>query len=419
MNTMTKSIMKPDRTKTVNRYLFLPLLSLILSACAEREFEVRPFDTVSGTGGRFPSLASTTEGTLFKSWLTPSGSEGSYSLKFAEWSGGNWSAPATIFSGSDFFVNWADYPSIFQVNGDTLVSHWLYKRGPGTFEYDVYLSVSNDRGSSWSEPVIPHRDGIAAEHGFVSFFNQAGKLGMAWLDGRNMAPSEHGHGSGNMSLFTTTLGNDMVLGPEASLDSRICECCPTAAATIGGTHVVAYRDRGDTEVRNIQVVRYDGGSWSSPATIHDDGWMIPGCPVNGPELAVNGEMLGIAWYTAPNGEAQVKVAFSHDAGATFTEPVRIDGGIPLGRVDLEWIDNNRVAASWIELAGDSAHVKIRTVSVDGKMDGPRTVTDIDSGRGSGYPQMVKVGKELYFAWTVPGDPWRIEMRRLGLSALSS
>ena len=416
ISTLTKNITKCDRKETMKRIFFIPFLSLLLAACAEREFEVRPFENVSGTGGRFPSLASTAEGTLLMSWLNPSGSEGSYSLRFAEWSGGNWSEPATVFSGPDFFVNWADYPSIFQVNGDTLVTHWLNKRGPGTFEYDVYLSVSNNRGYSWSDPVIPHRDGIAGEHGFLSFFRQSGKLGMAWLDGRNMASSEHGHGSGDMALFATTMGGEMFLGPEESLDSRICECCPTAAVTIGDKNIVAYRDRSDTEVRNIQTVRFDGESWSSPSSVHDDGWMIPGCPVNGPELAVNGEMLGIAWYTAPNGKARVNVAFSNDAGETFTEPLRIDGGIPLGRVDLEWVDRNRVAASWIELAGDSAYVRIRTVSVDGKLGELRTVTNIDSGRGSGYPQMVKVAKELFFAWTIPGN-WKIEMATVPLRTL--
>ncbi len=416
MITRMKNIMKCDPKKqTVKKRFFLPLLVLLLVGCAE-EFEVLSFENVSGARSRFPSLASTTEGTLLMSWLTPSVHDGAYSLRFAEWSGGRWSEPETVFSGSEFFVNWADHPSIFQINGDTLVTHWLYKRGPGTFEYDVYLSVSNDRGTSWSEPVIPHRDGIAAEHGFVSFFRQSGKLGMAWLDGRNMAPSDHGHGSGNMSLFTTTLGGEMILGAEQSLDSRICECCPTAAATVGDKHIIAYRDRSDTEVRNIQTVRFDGESWSSPASVHDDGWMIPGCPVNGPELAVNGDMLAIAWYTAPNGEASVNVAFSIDVGETFTEPLRIDGGVPLGRVDLEWVDKKRVAVSWIELVGDSARVRIRTVSANGKLGDLRTVTDIDSGRGSGYPKMVKAGKELFFAWTIPGQ-WKIQMATVSLRTL--
>lgn len=400
----------------MKKHLLFYFTIFLLYSCTDREDEARFFENVSGVGSRFPSLSVTDEGTLLMSWLISSEAQESYSLKSAEWRDGDWSEPATVFSGSEFFVNWADYPSIFQINKDTLVTHWLYKRGPGTFEYDVYLSLSHDRGASWSKPAVPHRDGIAAEHGFVSFFHQAGKLGVVWLDGRNMMPSEHGHGSGEMSLFTTTMGSDMIFGPETLLDSRICECCPTAAATIGDVHVIAYRDRSDEEVRNIQIVLSDGQHWSSPTSVHDDGWKIPGCPVNGPKLAVNGEMLGIVWYTAPNGEAQVNLAFSDDGGVTFTEPIRIDNGVPLGRVDLEWVDKKRVVASWIELEGDSAHVRIRTVSVGGKMGLARLITEIDAGRGSGYPQMVKVENDLFFAWTVPGD-WRIEMARVPLSSL--
>ena len=147
------------------------------------------------------------------------------------------------------------------------MTHWPYKRGPGSYEYDVYIAVSYDRGVSWSEPIIPHGDGIPAEHGFVSFFRQSsGGVGMVWLDGRNMASSEHGHGSGEMSLFTTFLSRDLNLGIEMSLDSRICECCPTAAATINGNTIIAYRDRSENEVRNIQIRRLINGDWepSSP-----------------------------------------------------------------------------------------------------------------------------------------------------------
>ena len=152
---------------------------------------------------------------------------------------------------------------------------------------------------------------------------------MVWLDGRNMAPSEHGHGSGEMSLFTTSLGRDLNLGVEVSLDSRICECCPTAAATIKGNTIIAYRDRSENEVRNIQIRRFSNGEWEPSFAVNDDGWMIPGCPVNGPELAVYEDKLAIAWYTAPNGEAKVNLAFSEDMGLSFSEPIRIDDGIPL------------------------------------------------------------------------------------------
>ena len=144
--------------------------------------------------------------------------------------------------------------------------------------------------------------------------------------------------------------------------------------------------------------------------------MIPGCPVNGPALAVSGDRLAIAWYTAPKGDAQVKVAFSKDVGASFSEPVRIDGGIPLGRVDLEWVDHSSVIVSWIEVAGDSAELKLRKVSLKGEVDSPLVVSNINAARGSGYPQMVNYKNELVFAWTEPGQ-WEIRMARLNKNSL--
>ena len=219
-----------------------------------------------------------------------------------------------------------------------------------------------------------------------------------------------------MSLFSTTLGMDMNLGPETLLDPRICECCPTDATTIGGVDLIAYRDRSDDEIRNIQIIRSNGEYWSDPISVHDDGWMIPGCPVNGPKLAVNEQNLGIAWYTAPEGKARVNVAFSYDNGSTFTKPIRIDEGMPLGRVDLEWVDNNRIVVSWIELKDESAQLKIRTIPLGGEMEVSRLIKEIDSSRGSGYPQMIKFRKELIFAWTVPGD-WKIQIVKVPILSL--
>jgi len=409
-------ITKCELIKVFRKHNFLFMLSSILLSCSDIEYEIISFENPSGIGSRFPNLVSTNEGTLLMSWLASPENKHPFSLYFSEFSKGSWSEPVSIFSGPEFFVNWADYPSIFQLNADTLATHWLYKRGPGTFDYDVYVSISKDRGVTWSDPTIPHRDSVSTEHGFVSFFRKNKNLGIVWIDGRKIKKSDNGHGSGDMSLFSTTLRMDMNLGPETLLDPRICECCPTDATTIGGVDLIAYRDRSDDEIRNIQIIRSNGEYWSDPISVHNDGWMIPGCPVNGPKLAVNEQNLGIAWYTAPKGDARVNVAFSYDNGSTFTKPIRIDEGMPLGRVDLEWVDNNRIVVSWIELKDESAQLKIRTISLGGEMEVARLIKEIDSSRGSGYPQMIKFRKELIFAWTVPGD-WKIEIVKIPILSL--
>ena len=45
--------------------------------------------------------------------------------------------------------------------------------------------------------------------------------------------------------------------------------------------LVAYRDRSQTEMRNIGILHVQGGT---PRVLNEDGWRINGCPVNGPRL---------------------------------------------------------------------------------------------------------------------------------------
>jgi hypothetical protein len=88
--------------------------------------------------------------------------------------------------------------------------------------------------------------------------------------------------------------------------------------------ILAYRDRSEGEIRDISIIRYAGGYWNSPYTLHKDDWTIAGCPVNGPMLANHENNVAIAWYTSPNSTPTVNVAFSKDEGASFDAPLRVD-----------------------------------------------------------------------------------------------
>ena len=56
----------------------------------------------------------------------------------------------------------------------------------------------------------------------------------------------------------------------------VCECCVTDAAMVGSKLLTIYRDRLESNVRDIALVRGAGDAWSQPSTIHDDDWSTPG-----------------------------------------------------------------------------------------------------------------------------------------------
>jgi hypothetical protein len=375
-------------------------------AAQEWTLRIDPLPSPAGPASAQPQLSMSQHGVLL-SWLE--NTDTTTAFKFAERSAGGWTEPRTIASGRDFFVNFADVPSAIRLMDRTLVAHWLQRSASDTYAYDVKLTQSRDDGATWSAPFSPHHDGTNSEHGFASLFDLgSGRFGLAWLDGRNMKPSTDGDGVGDMSLRAAAFGTDATQTADDAIDLRVCECCPTAAAAAADGVVVAYRDRRADEVRNIQVTRLADGKWSDPSPVHDDGWRIDGCPVNGPAVSAVGRNVAIAWFTVQQERGHAFVAFSVDAGRTFGAPIQLDDAGSLGRVDVEQLDDGSAVAAWIESAGQKATFSVRHVERSGRRSAPVVVTGMGANRNSGYPRMVRQGLELVFAWTGTDDSLRVQ-----------
>lgn len=367
----------------------------------------------AGAGSAEPFLYAAPDGTVLLSWLEPLPDAAGHALRLSSLEGETWTPPRTIAQGADWFVNWADFPSVHRLADGTLAAHWLQRSGPGTYAYGVRIALSHDGGETWSDPITPHRDGTETEHGFVSLFPAGGgKLGAIWLDGRNAAhapPGPGGHGAeADMTLRFTTIAADGTLGEEVLIDGRTCECCQTDVAIATAGPVVVYRDRSPTEVRDIHVSRLAGGRWSDPAPVHEDGWRIPGCPVNGPAIAAAGDRVAVAWYTEASDTARVRIAFSDDGGDTFAPPIRVDGGDPAGRVDLLLLDDGSALVTWLE-RGDPPTVRVRQVTAAGALGPATVVAETSAARSSGFPRMVRTADRVIFAWTEAGEPSQVHV----------
>lgn len=387
----------------IRNSIFLLIITISLGCSQSTEENniastIKALPCASVNGGQ-PNFFVADNGEVFLSWVEFI-NDSTDVLMFSSLRNGQWNHPTEIARGTDWFVNWADFPSLV-VNDDWMAAHWLQKSADGTYDYDVRISTSFDDGKNWSPSFIPHKDRVAAEHGFVTMLSlDNGRSFATWLDGRNTKKTGHNdHGGVAMTLRSAEFGLNKKLYMEAELDARVCDCCQTDAALTTQGPVVVYRDRSEAEVRDISIVRHIDDGWSSPQAVYNDNWKIAGCPVNGPAISAWEDNLAVVWFTAPDGEASVKVAFSSDAGANFNPPICIDDGDPLGRVDIEMINNKEALITWMENEGETAKIKTVVVNKQGKLQESVTLVETSAARSSGFPVLTKGKDNFFLAWT--------------------
>ncbi|MGH9382372.1 MAG: hypothetical protein ACRD2Z_17440 [Thermoanaerobaculia bacterium] len=365
--------------------------------------EVRHLEPPAAPGALAPRL--TADATrVWLSWLEPDAEGHRFLTASLDPATGRFGEPAEIAAGDDFFANWADLPAVVPAGGGRLLAHRLARLGDSVYAYGVELAVSGDGGRSWQPAGLLHADGSPQEHGFVSWTRDpsdgAAPAVAAWLDGRAM------NEGGPMQLRAASVPSSGRPADETLLDPRVCECCATGAAWTAEGPIVVYRDRGEDEIRDIWRVRWRDGRWSEPAPVAADGWRIAGCPVNGPQVAADGERVAVAWFTAAAGQPRVLAAFSDDAGETFAPPVTVDDGQPIGRVDLV-LDGDAALVTWLGSSADSAAILVRRVGRDGRTGPVHVLAASGHERAAGFPRMARVGAHVVWTWLEPGDPARL------------
>jgi hypothetical protein len=376
-------------------------LTLFLSAAGHAQLTEIAIPSRAGAGEPFLYA---TKSSLIVSWTEPN------ALRFARFDGVKWSDARTIVDGSDVAANWANSPSVIEDANGVMFAHWLQKSGAG-YSSDVRVTTSHDGGRTWSKSFLLNRDGKKTEHGFVSLAPlTGGGVAALWLDGRKM---REGTEDGEMTLRYATIDANGFVRGESEIDARVCECCGTAMTIAKSGPFVAYRDRSANEVRDVVSMRKLSNGWTRPRAVHDDGWKMAGCPVNGPQADSIGDRVAVAWFTGAHDKPRAYVAFSNDGGATFAKPVTIDEGQPAGRVDVVMIDDDSALVTWVEQTQAGGEIRARRVHRNGTIEAWSKIASIGATRG--FPRVARLTGNSYFAWTEQNG----KTKRIHMAVLSS
>lgn len=381
---------------------------------ARADLQLEPLTLADQTHSAQPSVAADPAGGFVLTWQERAGDRTvlAYALIGAD---GKQTRRGEIASGTDWFVNGADFPSLAVLDNGDWVSFWLQKTAPDTYAYAIRSTRSRDRGTHWEPPVTLHRDGTDTEHGFVSMAAAgADRVRFTWLDGRRMAgiagPDHEGAGE-HMTLRTATLGRDGRHLDERELDDLTCACCQTDVARGATRTVVVYRNRSAAEIRDIQALSWSAGRWRAAQAVHADGWKIAGCPVNGPAITARGDRFTVLWPTMAGGGMQLQLA--HGDGTRFGAPVEVAAGAAeLGRVDLvTWGRDGFLASRLRQDEDGTMALQLDALDADGRSVSSTTV----ARKVGGFPRMARHGEIVLLAWAEAGSaPGR---SRVGLARI--
>ena len=376
--------------------LIISLLGIF--SCTSKDIPTEEISFFHNNSNAQPSLVSS-NGSLSLTWISTD-EDMNAELNFRQFKDGDWLNPMTLAVGSDWFVNWADFPT-HAISGDQVLTSYLKKSAGGSYTYDVFLSLHNLSGEKVKEDFILNTDGFKAEHGFVSIAarDDEGFL-ITWLDGRNTVENDADGNHKPMTIRFAEVTNNGDIINENELDASVCDCCQTSITNTDKGPLVVYRNRSEKEVRDIYVTRNIDDKWEAPAAVHNDGWVIYGCPVNGPKVVSNSNNIAVSWFTVYDGKPRVNLSFSKSYGASFDSPIQINDNNAIGRVDVIYLNDKEVLVSYMEDDNFDTYLRLKKVSIDGQVSKPITISKIDSGRNTGVPQLEILNDEIFVVWTV-------------------
>ncbi|SDE79626.1 hypothetical protein SAMN04487996_10717 [Dyadobacter soli] len=276
----------------------------------------------------------------------------------------------------------------------------------------IYYTSSADGGTTWTSPAPLSPDPNSIDQRYFDFEILPDRsVGVVWLDSRKNNPRD------GSSLYFARFGKSNAFEGEKVIDETVCQCCRTDLFTdnTGGLHV-AYRKILNDSIRDmVHIVSKDNGvSFSAPARISPDNWVISACPHTGPAIAQTSTGLSFVWYTMGSGKG-VFYASSKDNGQTFTAKNAVGASTAGKHPQIQILKNGNQAIVWDEHTGEGSRIGLEIRTPAGKKLRTRYLPS-KAGYAT-FPVIKLVGKDILVAYSGSGtaeDKDRVYFQRVAV-----
>jgi len=346
-------------------------------------------------------LTHTVDNKLIVSWVETKAANNT--VRFAIYDDGAWSPVQTVASTQ---AKLAASPAVFGLDDGSLSAFWMQavKNEKDRYAADIYWVRSQDGGQTWTTPTKPYGAQARIYDAQMSLAAMPdANMALVWTDSRHVNRDEDpkaAHKTSRYQVMAAILGKDGEVGKEMVLDNDVCSCCRVYTDAENDGLVTVYRDHLKGEVRDISAVRWQPGGVLNSSPVHDDNWVINGCPSNGPSVDLSNNRAVVAWFSAGDGNAKVSLSFAAD-NKPFNPPIVVDDHA-VGFTKALLLDDGSALVVWRSNAGPEEELMLAQVTPEGKISHRKTLFRGGFPRWpSNYLSLEKIGNEAFIAWTDP------------------
>ncbi|TAH15862.1 MAG: exo-alpha-sialidase [Runella slithyformis] len=255
-----------------------------------------------------PTLLKMPKGEVLMSW-TEKDQQGitAFCLAISTDNGATFADKKTIYASAGVSGSRLMRPKILAKKDGTLVAIFSHRNNnsSGKRSLDIMHCSSKDNGNTWTAPQSVDNEPTT---GIVrGFFDAAvltnNEIAVAYL--KDVAGSTK-HEERDLRLVITKNG---VFQPEKVIDPVVCDCCNISLLVDAkGALNVYYRDNND-DVRDIALMTStdNGVTFSASKILHNDKWLIKGCPHSGAVSAAFGEGALVTWFSGTETEKGLRL----------------------------------------------------------------------------------------------------------------
>lgn len=273
---------------------------------------------------------------------------------------------------------------------------------------DVRFARSLDGGTSWSKPIVVHRDRQRISHRFDAMLvDGEGRVWVAWLDKRDLEKDGADY-AGAALYYAYSEDRGETWHGDYKVADHSCECCRIALARDGdGRPVAMWRHVFPPNERDHAIaVLTPAPAVPDIARVTFDHWAIDACPHHGPSLAIDDEEVRHAvWFDQVAGQGR---AFYGQL--TAGEPTHVRA-LPVGATHADVaVADGRLALAWKRYDGSATRVET-WISDDGGRSfqtGPALRTNDESDQ----PRLIASKSDIALVWRRAEDTAVVHLAQL-------